>query len=133
MAKIMICGTTFTIESTHSLDDLNKVASYKPDALHLDDENGNPYFFVLPGTFGNIQSDGIIYADTAPDGSGKAVVTIPLPPCKDGQTVKSAVAAKYGPVICNANKVEKQIADALEEVNAMLASVEANIVMATES
>lgn len=81
------------------------------------------------GIVGSISDDGIVYGDTAPDGSEKAVVSIPLP-CVPGKTAKEAVALTYGPAIANANKVEAQIDAALAEVNAMLEAVESGIVIA---
>ena len=127
--KIIIAGTTVTMQSAHTLAELEKVGSYKPQALRLEDENGTPYFVVLPSAFGSISDDGIVYGDTAPDGSEKAVVSIPLP-CVPGKTAKEAVALTYGPAIANANKVEAQIDAALAEVNAMLEAVESGIVIA---
>lgn len=128
MSKIIISGTVFTIESSHTLADLEKVANYKPDALALANEAKEKYFFVLPGAFGTVSNDGVTFADEAPDGSGKAVVTIPLP--ATGGDAKKAIAAKYGPTIVNMNKVEAQIAEALAEVDGMLASVEEQITVA---
>lgn len=129
--KIIIAGTTVTMCSAHSMDELNKVAMYKPEAMSLSDEAGFPYFSVMPGVRGDVKESGIAYSATAPDGSGKAVVSIGLPVI-DGMDAKAAVAAKYGPIIANANKVEAQIDAALDEVNTMLASVEAQIVVASE-
>lgn len=127
--KIIIAGTTVTMQSAHSLEDLSKVAQYKPDAMRLTNEAGETQFCVLPGMFGSVEDGGIVYSDTAPDGSGEAVVSIPLPTVV-GKSAKEAVAETYGPIIANANKVEAQIEEALVEVNAMLAEVEAQIVVA---
>lgn len=127
--KIIIAGTTVTMQSAHTLAELEKVGRYKPQALRLEDESGTPYFVILPGAFGSISNDGIVYGDTAPDGSEKAVVSIPLPGVP-GKTAKEAVALTYGPAVANANKVEAQIDAALTEVNVMLAGVESSIVIA---
>ena len=129
--KIIIAGTTVTMQSAHTLEDLEKVANYKPDAMRLTNEAGETQFCVLPGIFGSVEPNGIVYSDTAPDGSGEAVVSIPLPTMVD-KSAKEAVAEVYGPIIANANKVEAQIEEALAEVNTMLADIKAQIVVAAQ-
>lgn len=124
---IIIAGTTFTLQSPHTLADLEKVARYKPSAMTLVDENKHIYFSIQPSSAGFIGGDFVSYANVAPDGSGKACVTWALP---SGDDVKRAIAKEYGPIIANANKVEAQIEAALAETNAMLADIEAQIVVA---
>lgn len=127
---ITIAGSVCVFTSAHKKDELEKVAAYKPEALQLKDKDGNAFFCVLPGTYGEIKAGMLIYNDVAPDGSGRACLTMPLP---TGDDAKKAVAAKYGPIIANANKVEAQVDEALTEVNTMLADVEGQIVIAGET
>lgn len=129
MSKIIIAGTTMTIESAHTLKNIEKVARYKPSALQLVDKDHNPYFYLLPGTVGNVQDSGVTFADVAPDDSGAAVITLGLPKIS-GKTVKQAVAETYGPVIANINKVEAQITNAIGETDTMLSEIESQIVIA---
>lgn len=124
--NIKIAGSVVVFESAHTLKELEKVAAYKAEAMCLKDEEGNITFSVLPGVIGTAGPDGIVYSIEAPDGSGKATLTMPLPEI-EGEDAKAAVAAVYGPMIAKANKVENQISAALTEVNAMLAAVEAQI------
>lgn len=127
---ITIAGSALVIRSAHSLEELEKVASYKPEALMLKDEKGNVQFTVTPGVNGSADARNLVYSETAPDGSGKACLTLGRPA---GADPKKAVAAKYGPIIAKANKIEEQVAAALNEVNAMLADVEGQIVVAGET
>ena len=130
MTTITIAGKVCVFTSGYTMDDLQKVANYKPDALSLKDEKGNITFSLLPSVSGMINSNALAYCDVAPDGSGRACLTVGLP---EGADAKKAVASKYGPVIVNANKVECQIDAALTEVNAMLADVESQITIAGET
>ena len=129
---ITIAGNVCVFTSSHKKEDLEKVAAYKPEALQLKDkEDGHTYFAITPSsTYGYIDGNKMLaYADVAPDGSGKACLTVGLP---NGDDIKKAVAATYGPIIANANKVEAQVEEALAEVNAMLADVESQITVAGE-
>lgn len=125
--SIVIAGSVVVIASAHTKAELEKVAAYKPEALQLKDKEGNTYFTLLPGCTGNATPTALVYSEVTPDGTGKACLTLPLP---EGEDAKKAVAAAYGPMIANANKVEAQIADALIETNAMLADVENQITVA---
>lgn len=127
---ITIAGSVVVLRSAHSLEELEKTAAYMPEALMLKDDNGNVYFTLTPGVVGIAKHNNLTYSETAPDGSGKACLTLPRPA---GDDAKKAVAAMYGPIIANANKVEEQVSAALAEVNAMLAAVEDQITVAGET
>lgn len=126
---ITIAGDVVVFTSAHTKSDIEKVAAYKPEALMLKDEDGFVYFTLTAGAVGAIKGDQLTYNSVAPDGSGKASLTIGLPKI-EGKTAKEAVASIYGPTIAKANKVEAQIDEALTEVNAMLADVEGQITIA---
>lgn len=128
--QIIIAGTTVTFVSPHTMDELKKVAKFKPAAITLHDEEGVGYFDILPSTVPIITKKMIGYADSAPDGTGRACVSVPLP-VVNGMSPSQAVASEFGPTIANANKVEEQISAALDEVNSMLQDVENGIVVAT--
>lgn len=125
--SIIIAGSVVVLVSPHTQEELKQVAAYKPQALQLKDGDGEVLFSLVPGLEGNATPGALIYSETAPDGTGKACVTLPLP---RGDDVKKAVAAFYGPIIAKANLVEAQIDAALVETNTMLAEVESQIIVA---
>lgn len=130
--NITIAGSVVVLTSAHTKRDIEKVGAYKPDALMLKDEEKNVYFTLLTGIHGGVSATCLTYDGVAPDGSGKASLTLGLPKM-EGKSAKEAVAAMYGPMIAKANQVEQQIEAALNEVNAMLADVEGQITIAGET
>lgn len=126
MTKITITGTTVTFTSSVKMEDIKKVCRYNPAATQLVDDNDNVTFTMIYGDVGMTTDKCIVYNAETPDGSGLACVSVGLPSV-DGKTAQAAVAEVFGPMVAKANKVEAQIADALTEINGMLASVEGAI------
>ena len=126
--KIIIAGTTVTFVSPHKLEDLKRVARYAPNACVLKDEDGNAEYVLSAGVVGCINDTFASYASTTPDGTGLACMSTGLPVIQ-GMDAKKAVAETYGPSVAKMNKIEDQIDEALESVNAMLTDIEDGITM----
>lgn len=134
MANIIISGTTYTIFSDAKLDDLKKVAAYRPRALQLfdADENGKkvPVFMVGvtdPGK-GCIGEFGAAFGDTAFDGTDRSCISKTIP--AGTADAKAYVQKTVGMAIAMLDKVEAQIAPALAEIAADEAAVAEHITIA---
>ena len=104
-AKIKIAGGAVVVESAAKLDDLKKLAKYRPNALKL---------FEGGASFG-----------TQATADGKAVVTMILP---DGVAdAKKWAEDTIGTAILSLNKVEAQFAAANTDIDAEIAAIRENI------
>ena len=121
MANIKIAGRSATIVSAYTLEDLEKVAKYRPDALLLKNEDGDVTFAVMPTCKGSVSEIGIGFGDET-FGDGKACVTV-KPGCTCYENAEDFVLAEIGTAILNLNKVEKQIPAALDEIDAEIAAI----------
>lgn len=125
MAKITVSGRTATIVSNYSLEDFEKLESYRPDALLLKDEDGDVYFKVGLSCQGSVSDYGIGFNDET-FGSKKACVTV-APSCSCYDTAEEMVIGEIGSAILNLNKVERQIPAALDDIDAELEEIKASI------
>ena len=121
MANITIAGRTATIISNYTLEEIAKVEKYRPDALILKDEDGEPMFAVGTSCKGSINEYGISFADET-FGNEKACVTV-APACACYDSPEEFVIEEIGSVIINLNKVEKQIPPAIDDIEAELSAI----------
>ena len=133
MAKITIAGDAVVVTSSKKLEDIKTLEKYRPNALQLFETNENgkrePVFAV--GTTngkGSITEYGASFGSTAPDGSGLATITMPVP--GGASDVKQAVADMVGVAIISLNKVEQQVDAALASVQADKTAVMETITVA---
>lgn len=132
MAKITIAGDAYVVTSSKTLESIQTLEKYRPNALKLfetNPENGKREAVFAVGTTagqGSINAYGASFCSVAHDGSGLATITLPLPAVPAGGDVKKAVAEAVGVAIINLNKVEAQIDAALDSVRS-----EKNAVMET--
>lgn len=128
MAKIKVIGEAAVVVSQLKLDEIKKVAKYRPDALTLraDDEKKSPIFKigVSSNRMGEIGAFGASFG--AADGDGFAVITV-APLALDGEDVKEAVAEKIGPAILHLNKLEESLPGVIDEINGEHDDILANI------
>lgn len=120
MANIKISGRTATIVSVYTLADIEKLGKYRPEALVLEDKDGNVTFKVGTSCCGSISDYGVGFADET-FGNGKACVTV-----LGGDayaTAEEFVLEEIGTAINKLNKVESQIAGALDEVEAEITAI----------
>ena len=120
MANIKVSGRTATIVSAYELADIEKLEKYRPEALALKDKDGNVTFKVGTSCVGSVSDYGIGFADET-FGNGKACLTI-----TGGDayaTAEEFVLEEIGTTINKLNKVESQIAGALDEVEAEITAI----------
>ena len=121
MANITIAGRTATIVSAYTLEELEKVERYRPDALRLKDEDGETTFAIGTSCNGSVGTYGISFAEET-FGNAKACVTV-APACTCYEKPEDFVVDQIGTAIISLNKVEAQIPDALDEIDAELAAI----------
>lgn len=118
MANIKIAGRAATIVSIFTTEQLELVRKYRPDALVLKDEDGNVTFKVTTACEESISQYGVAFAaDTF--GDGKACLTV-VDNCGYYDKPEEFVIDAFGKALLNLNKVERQIPDALDEIEAEL-------------
>lgn len=131
MAKVKVIGEAAVVLSELKLDDLKKVAKYRPEALTLrgEDEKKSPIFKVGVSScrMGEIGAFGACFG--AADGDGFATITI-APLAAEGEDLKEAVAEKIGPAILHLNKLEAKLPAVIEEIDAEHAAIIGNIEIA---
>lgn len=133
MAKITIAGDAIVVTSAKKLEDIKAVEKYRPKALCIydTDEEGHKVEAFRVGIAkekGSINKYGASFGSATHDGAALATITIDIP--KGTTDAKAYAAELIGTAINNLEKVEAQIAPALEEVAAEKAAVLAKITMA---
>ena len=128
MAKIVIAGEAVVITSAVKLEDIRKVAKYRPEALILKGgEDGKEPIFRLGVTngAGKINKYGAEFGAETRDENKFATLTM----CLDGVTgdVKEAVAEAIGVSILNLNKIEETIPAVIAEIDAEKNDILSNI------
>ena len=127
MANITIAGNSFVIASDISMKDLETVKKYRPSALTLvDEETKEPFFKVGVGS-NSVSDFGISFGGISNDEDKVATATLSIP--SDVEDAKEYVLDKAGMAIVNLRKVEKNIADVLEEINAERNSIADSIIV----
>ena len=131
MANIKIMNNVYSISSTLTPDVIAKVKKHRPDALALYTGTGNDRhmtFLVdfMPGVPGSVSNVGIVF-DAASHTTAGVCYTETIP--ADVNDVKDYVTEKVGIAILNLNKVETQVAAAMESISAEVAEIAASIVM----
>ena len=117
MAKITITGDAVVITSALKLEEIKKVAKYRPKALRLyGGEDGKEEIFRIAATdgTGSIGKYGAEFNGTAHDGSGKATITTILQGVEGD--IKEVVADTYGPWVNSLNKLEEAIPAVLAKI-----------------
>lgn len=117
MAKVTVAGNSYVIASEVKMADLESVKKYRPSALSLvNEETKEEYFKVGIGTNSSLSDYGITFGGTSNDDKKVAVATLPIP--ADTEDAKEYVLDKAGLALVNLNKVEENIAEALEDIKA---------------
>ena len=126
MANITIKRNVAFVESSMTLEQVKKLAKYRPESLKLKDEKGNPTFIV--GTTigcGSIKPFGVSFG-VQTDETKPAGVTFDIP--VGVADPKEYVMEVVGTAILNLEKVEAGVAAVNREIDAELASIERHIV-----
>lgn len=125
--EIIVCGSAVTFKSAFTTEEIERAATYRPNSILLMDDDGVD-FYMITGERGAVGSSGICYEAESADGSGRAVVTVPIH-LKEGQSAKEAVIEKYAAVIEKIERVEEQVRDSLNGINTMVADIGRKIVV----
>lgn len=136
MAKITINGASVVLTSDLQLDDIKKIKKYRPEALVIYEGEGKdkePVFRVdTVNGAGTLTKYGAEFSATTHDVLGRAVITMGLPPIKEGATqedVKAAVADVVGPALHYVQQIEAAAQEITDAIDQELAEVIANIVI----
>nr|DAT55755.1 MAG TPA: hypothetical protein [Caudoviricetes sp.] len=117
--KIIVCGNSVTFKSDLTIAEIEKAATYRPESVLLKSEDGEVDFYLTTSERGSVSRNGILFEGESCDGTGCAVVTVPLQK-KDGQTIQEAMAENYATIIEKAEQVETQVRDALVGIATLL-------------
>ena len=125
MAKIIISGTTATVTSDFTTEQLTLLKKRSPESLILKDEKENPVFAVDLGQNASVGKCGVVFGGTSYDGSGKAVASLPIP--NGVADIKAWVMDNIGNSIIKLNQLEEKLQGALDAVAAETEKVESAI------
>ena len=127
MAKIKVFGQAAVITSTQKLEDLKTIAKYRPDALLLKDEDGDPLFRigVSANNAGNIDKYGAKFGGKTHDDEELATITIGIP--NGVEDVKEFVSETVGVWVLTLSKLEETLPAVLEEIAAEKAKIAESI------
>jgi len=128
MAKILVAGNVFVIQSDIQLEKLRKLEKYQPDALKIFDDNGSILFAVGTGS-ASISKIGISFSEASHDEKKLACVTQPIP--TGTEDVKSYIADRIGHSFLNLQKIEAGIGNALIQVEKDLQAIMSSISLVT--
>ncbi len=128
MANIKIVGDAAVITSTLSVEDIQTLKKYRPEALVLKGgEDGKEPIFAIDvnAGSGSVSNYGITFGGVTRDEDKKANLTLVL----KGITgdVKEYVADKYGTALDYLNQLEINLPEVLADVSERKARIMANI------
>lgn len=118
MANIKILGNIFAITSTFKLEDLKRIKRFRPEALTLKDENGEPVFEVGVCSAGGFGASCVVFCCETQDEARLACVTAELPKIPEGKNVREFLADEVGGILAKLNKLEATLPEVLDEINA---------------
>ncbi|MCD8376442.1 MAG: hypothetical protein LUD69_05815 [Oscillospiraceae bacterium] len=133
MAKIVIAGDAVVVTSSMKLEDIKNIQKYRPDALLLKDEDGEPVFKLgvsRDGSCGSLGKYGAEFANAARDGSGLAIMTLSAAGAPEDQDITEFVADTIGANVAQLNKLEATLPDVLSEIAAEREEIKASITVA---
>ena len=114
MAKITIASSSYVITSTVSLADLEVVKKYRPSALEITDLETKETLFKVGIGSNSVSDYGVSFGGVSNDEAKLATATLSIP--ADTEDAKEYVLDKAGLAIANLNKIESEIAEALEGI-----------------
>ncbi len=133
MSKITISGEAVVVTSSVKLEDYEKVAKYRPDALVLKGgEDGKEPIFrvgVVRSGAGSIGKYGAEFATATHDDEKLACITMLFTGSSDAD-IKETVADEIGAAVLNLNKLEATIPAVLSEIKAEKDRILASITVA---
>lgn len=124
--KITVTADVFAATMNVSVEDIQLLKKYDPDALILFDEKGRPEFIVdYKEGCSSVDQFGIVFGAETRDEDKKAAVCGIIPP--KTENVKEWLADKFGVASKYLSRMEAQIADAAKKVRETRAGIMENI------
>lgn len=130
MASVKKFGEAVVITSGLKLEDIRKIAKYRPEALVLlsEGEEKEPVFCIAPceKRAGGISKYGAEFGGC--DANGFAQVTMAYAgPDGDEETVKAAIADSIGGAVNMLTRLEAGLPAVVRQIDAEIAAIMANI------
>lgn len=114
MANVKILGDVFQIKSALTEKQIKKAKNYDPNILKLKDTDGNELFAIGLGP-ASVSKYGICFG-AVDENDGRVYTTIEE---TSGSTLKKEdIVENFATVLLNLNKIEKQIQNNIELINA---------------
>ena len=130
MANVKKFGEAVVITSAAKLEDIAKIAKYRPEALTLysEGEDKEPLFMIgtCPKRVGEVSEYGIAFGGADGNGFAQATVVYTGPAGNDDE-VKAAIADSMGAQIAMLTKLEETFPALLEQIDADIASILSSI------
>lgn len=135
MANIKILGNAAVLTSTLKVEDINKLARFKPEALKIINKETKDEIFAI--SFGHklsigykpsITSHGVSFTDKTEDGYAQTTITLPSGFENDEDKIEY-VKSQYGYILLNLNELEDQAQKALNVTAAEFANMEKAITL----
>ena len=127
MAQVRKFGEAVVITSAAKLEDIKKLAKYRPEALILysEGEEKEPVFAVgLSGKkTGSISKYGVEFGGASEDGFAQVTTLYAGPE----ENVREALADTIGPQVVLLSKLEETFPAVLEQIDADIAEIMASI------
>ena len=115
-AQAIIVGSSCVVKSTLTPSDIKRIKKFHPEALVMEDEDGDPVFAIdideeMPGSINN---NGACFGN-ATSSDGKATITIVLDPA--AENTEDLVYERLGRALMYLKDMEEQLAEALPELD----------------
>lgn len=115
-AQAIIVGSSCVVKSTLTPADIKRIKKFHPEALVMEDEDGDPVFAIdideeMPGSINN---NGACFGN-ATSSDGKATITIVLDPA--AENTEDLVYDRLGRALMYLKDMEEQLAEALPELD----------------
>jgi len=126
-ARIHILGAAAVLVSTVKLEDWKLVEKYTPEALQIEDENGDPVFRIMTGAHtGTVNHYGIVWGNY-PGEEGEATVTVLLD--DEIEDKKAAVMDIAGTALLNLIRIEESLPEVIAEIHEKQKEIETCFIM----
>ena len=115
-AQAIVVGSSCVVKSTLTPADIKRIKKFHPEALVMDDEDGEPVFAIdidetMPGSINN---NGACFG-SATSTDGKATITIVLDPA--AENTAELVYERLGRALMYLKEMEEHIAEVLPDLD----------------
>ena len=115
-AQAIIVGSSCVVKSTLTPSDIKRIKQFHPEALVMDDEDGDPVFAIdideeMPGS---INDNGACFGN-ATSSDGKATITVVLDPT--AENTEELVYNQLGRALMYLKEMEDHVAEVLPDLD----------------